>query len=241
MKQSTAILIGTILLAIAWIVAFYWMAGISIRDIRSGKTPRFAIAPPPADEEVVLDPGAYSSLDISGCQVMVVVSRDSMYRIILKDHLKKGAFISLSDSILHIRFLKINNGKTMDTVFFCLPRLKSLTMYSYKLKNREPLGLAIKNLDLPDLKIYTNHVSPLVIRDCRISSFILEAADDPAESAINVPASNHFDSLTINIPGPATLELGAAGLYKNDLHLSGSVKIQSTARILGKINLIPNQ
>ena len=237
MKKSTVILLVTSSLAIAWTLVFYWLAGTSILEVRLGKPPKYAIAPPPADTAIFLTTSPFSTIDISGDNVMVILSYGSSFNITMKEHLKKDITLYLKDGKLMIRIKKIPIKESMDTIFIHVPALKSVFLYSYTMKDRHPLGIILNNLNLPEMRITTECISPVIISRCTISAMTMEINNHSKQQEINIAASNSFDSLYLYCPGAADLALGSAGLVKNDFRLSGSVKIHSTAGILQKISL----
>jgi hypothetical protein len=240
MKKSTVILIVTSFLALSWTLVFYWMAGTSILAIRYGKKPLFAITPPPADTDICISASAFSSLDISGSGVMVMISNDSSCLLEMKDHLKKEMTLFIEDSTLKIRIRKFSVNKTPDTLFLQVPFLRSVAMYSHNLKGWQSLGLSITNLETRVLELSTVRTSPVIFGNCRISSLSMEIGPGPDCQEITIAPSNRFDSLSVYIPGAADLRLGAGGTFKNDFRVSGSVMFHSDAAVLQRITFNHN-
>ncbi len=241
MRKSTVIMIITAIMALAWILVFYWMAGTSILDARNGRKPRFAIAPPAADTLVSIMPPSFSSLDFAGGNIMVMIREGGAFQLTMKQHLKKEMIWYIHDSTLCIRIKKIINKKSPDTLVISVPALKSVFARAWLLKKPTNNGLLIDSLSLPELKVVTEHMNRVNISNCRISSLEMDILQNQRFPEIAIASSCSIDSLSVCIPGPAKLKLETAGLFKNSLRLSDAVRIQSTSRILQTVFRNSNQ
>jgi len=226
-------------LAIIWTVIFYGLAGNSIRNIRNGKPGRFAIIPPPPERGRVINTSGFTSVSVSGIGYTIIIKQYLNSYIRIRGNRKNPVLYSVRNDTLSIRLGKVPLKSVNDTLFIFTPHLHNVTLYSYKIKNAAPLSLVIKDFSSSQLKVITEGVSPFLITNCQLSDFIIRNNNEGVIQKTNIASSNHIDSLLLEIPGPGDLELRNAGIYKNNLRLSGFVNIRSTSGILTRIRLQP--
>jgi hypothetical protein len=129
-KKSTVILLVTSLLAIGWTLVYYELAGTAILNARQGKQSRYATAPLPADPEITLAPGTFSSLDISASGVQTVICHDNLFRIRMKKHLRKYVYLSHHDSTLILKVSSFVRSSSEDTILILVPGvLQKITIH----------------------------------------------------------------------------------------------------------------
>ena len=61
--------------------------------------------------------------------------------------------------------------------------------------------------------------------------------DELHSQYIALDSSNFINQLTLSVAGKGTLKLGTAGVLNTSLHLSDSIDIQASSRVLKQISL----
>ena len=232
MKKSNIILTIVIGLMIAWSAVFQWISAIAISDHAAGRLSHLA----ENNHSVIIRNKAiwqqlpvFSSIEIRGKGLIGLtlvqgrdcsIQLDPILRNKMKSHMEYDKLVlelpGFSDHLEGVYLITAPNLKTI---------ILDHTTNTY-----------IRNFDQTSLHIITSDVYPLTITHCRLNDFTLSSQDELHTKYIGIDSSNVINYLKLSVAGKGTLTLGTAGVINTSLHLSDSIDIQASSRIMKQIS-----
>ena len=233
MKRSNFFLLLVIGLMILWSAMFQWISAIAISDHAAGRLSRFATNTHSAiiRSKVVWQPlPNFSSIEIRSKGLIgltliqgkdYAIQLDPILRNQLKSHMEYDKLVmelpGFSDNV--------ECAYTITS-----PNLKTIILFNTS-------NTYIRNFNQSSLHITANNVYPLSIIHCRLNDLTLLSPDELHSQYIALDSSNFINQLTLSVAGKGTLKLGTAGVLNTSLHLSDSIDIQASSRVLKQISL----
>jgi hypothetical protein len=232
MKRSNLFLLLVIGLMILWSAVFQWMSAIAISDHAAGRLSNFAIH---TRSEIIRSKliwqqlPHFSSIEIRGKGLIGLtlvqgkdcsIQMDPILGSQMKSHMEYDKLVmelpGFSDTRQGVYTITCPNLKTI---------ILDHTTNTY-----------IRNFKQPSLHIITRDVYPLSVTQCSLNDLTLSSMDDPPSKYIAIDSVNVINRLTLSIAGKGTLILGTAGVMNTSLHLSDSIDIQASSRIMKQLS-----
>ncbi len=232
MKKSTVFLAISICLALCWSLIIGLMAASTLSNYMKGKRSSFARSntefleskkktfPAPVNELFISGEGTANLILMPGKELTVLVHPGVWtYNYTI---LKKG------DAIFC--FTKLKDFDYPVTIM--VPDIPSISFDDF-------VSVTVDGLKCRELTIQGNRLLSFTANNCKIATLCLDFPGKKDQQEIFIEKSNQIDTFTASVKGSGNVRLETAGIRKNQISLSESIKLEATMDLMKKLAIEP--